>query len=72
MTLNNKCARTACPAPHDNCEHTQTGKKYCARCAGKINEHNPGLVALHALTETESTETAAAVLGGLLLIVFNH
>lgn len=36
-----KCGRTACPDPHDNCIHSQTGMKYCKRCAMKINHANP-------------------------------
>lgn len=36
-----KCARTACSRPHDNCIHRQTGRKYCQSCAIKINRANP-------------------------------
>jgi hypothetical protein len=45
-----KCNRTACDA-HGCCVHTENGKLYCPRCARKINECNPGLVAFPKMNE---------------------
>lgn len=36
-----KCSRTICTNPHDNCKHTQDGRLYCRSCAMKINRANP-------------------------------
>lgn len=36
-----KCARSACQRPHQDCVHTQTDRKYCAKCARAINEGTP-------------------------------
>ena len=36
-----KCARTACMSMNAVCQHTQTGRLYCPRCARRINEANP-------------------------------
>lgn len=48
-----KCRRTACQSDNAVCRHSQTGDMYCPRCARKINEHNPGLVAWPVNTQED-------------------
>jgi hypothetical protein len=50
--MNEKCARTVCNNPHDNCKHTDhLGRLYCLSCARKINKfhldtHPNGLITI--------------------------
>lgn len=38
-----KCNRAACASRRAHCVHADNGRAYCAKCARKINEANPGL-----------------------------
>lgn len=44
VPLAERCSRTACGEDKAVFRHSQTGKLYCAPCARRINEFNPGLV----------------------------
>jgi hypothetical protein len=44
---NEKCARTVCNKPHDNCTHRDTGLKYCNSCAIRINRANDDMQLIH-------------------------
>jgi hypothetical protein len=52
-----KCARTVCNRPHDNCKHSHDGRLYCESCAIRINRTcgDMNLVNIPRLNKTDET-----------------